>query len=66
MNTLDPSLLRVWVSPEDLQGILPGEERRVPLRLEGIPEFVTAVPETSAVTARRAAEGSTGADQALR
>ena len=66
VNTLDPSLLRVWVSPEDLQGILPGEERRVPLRLEGIPEFVTAVPETSAVTARRAAEGSTGADQALR
>ena len=66
VNTLDPSLLRVWVSPEDLQGILPGEERRVPLRLEGIPEFVTAVPETSAVTARRAAEGSTGADRALR
>ena len=66
VNTLDPSLLRVWVSPEDLEGILPGEERRVPLRLEGIPEFVTAVPETSAVTARRAAEGSTGADQALR
>ena len=62
VNTLDPSLLRVWVSPEDLQGILPGEERRVPLRLEGIPEFVTAVPETSTVTARRAAEGSTGAD----
>ena len=57
VNTLDPSLLRVWVSPEDLQGILPGEERRVPLRLEGIPEFVTAVPETSAVTARRAAAG---------
>jgi len=27
---------------------------------------VTAVPETSAVTARRAAEGSPGADQALR
>ena len=66
VNTLDPSLLRVWVSPEDLQGILPGEERRVPLRLEGIPEFVTAVPETSAVTARRAAEGSPRADQALR
>ena len=66
VNTLDPSLLRVWVSPEDLEGILPGEERRVPLRLEGIPEFVTAVPETSAVTAKRADEGSTGPDQALR
>ena len=60
MNTLDPSLLRVWVSPEDLEGILPGEARRVPLRLEGIPEFVAAVPETSAVTARRAATGSIG------
>ena len=66
VNTLDPSLLRVWVSPEDLEGILPGEERRVPLRLEGIPEFVTAVPETSTVTAKRADEGSTGADRALR
>ena len=66
VNTLDPSLLRVWVSPEDLEGILPGEERRVPLRLEGLPEFVTAVPETGAVTAKRADEGSTGADQALR
>ena len=66
VNALDPSLLRVWVSPEDLEGILPGEERRVPLRLEGIPEFVTAVPETSAVTAKRADEGSTGADRALR
>ena len=66
VNTLDPSLLRVWVSPEDLEGILPGEERRVPLRLEGLPEFVTAVPETGAVTAKRADEGSTGADRALR
>ena len=66
VNALDPSLLRVWVSPEDLEGILPGEERRVPLRLEGIPEFVTAISETTAVTAKRAAEGSTGTNQALR
>jgi hypothetical protein len=66
VNALDPSLLRVWVSPEDLEGILPGEERRVPLRLEGIPEFVTAISGTNQVTAKRAAEGSTGTNQALR
>ena len=66
VNALDPSLLTVWVSPEDLEGILPGEERRVPLRLEGIPEFVTAISETTAVTAKRAAEGSTGTNQAPR
>lgn len=66
VNALDPRLLRVWVSPEDLEGILPGEERRVPLRLEGIPEFVTAISGTNQVTAKRAAEGSTGTNQALR
>ena len=66
VNALDPSLLRVWVSPEDLAGILPGEERRVPLRLEGVPDFVTAVSETAAVTARRAVRGSAGTGQKLR
>ena len=65
VNALDPSLMRVWVSPEDLEGILPGEERRVPLRLEGVPEFVTAIPETNAVIARRSAGESCSNDRAL-
>lgn len=65
VNALDPSLLRAWVSPEDLEGILPGEERRVPLRLEGVPEFVTAITETNAVTARRSAGGSANNGQKL-
>ena len=60
VNALDPSFLRVWVLPEDLDGMLPGEERRVPLRVEGVPELVTAVPATDVVTVRRAAEGPGG------
>lgn len=65
VNALDPSLMRVWVSPEDLEGILPGEERRVPLRLEGVPEFVTAITETNAVIARRSAGESSSNDREL-
>ena len=65
VNAIDPSLMRVWVSPEDLEGILPGEERRVPLRLEGVPEFVTAITETNAVIARRSAGESSNNDWEL-
>jgi len=65
VNAIDPSLMRVWVSPEDLEGILPGEERRVPLRLEGVPEFVTAITETNAVIARRSAGESGNNDREL-
>ena len=56
VNALDPMFLRVWVLPEDLSGMLPGEERQVPLRIEGVPEFVTVVPATDVVTVRRLAD----------
>lgn len=51
---VDPARLRVWVSPEELQGMAPGEERLVRVRVDGVPEFVTAFPSRERVTVRRA------------
>jgi YbbR domain-containing protein len=65
VTALDPSQLRVWVPPELLQGMAPGEERIVRVQVDGIPPLVTAVPETDRVTVRRAIdqEGDGGADR---
>jgi len=52
--SLDPAHLRVWVPPELLQGMAPGEERLVRVQVDGVPELVTAVPVTETVTVRRA------------
>jgi YbbR domain-containing protein len=60
VNALDPAFLRVWVAPEHLDGMLPGEERRVPLQVEGVPDLVAAVPATDVVTVRRIADGGPG------
>jgi YbbR domain-containing protein len=54
VTSIDLSLLRVTVSPEALRDLAPGESRRVPLTVEGVPPLVAAYPETDAVTARRA------------
>lgn len=54
VTALDPGRLRVWVPPELLQGMEPGEERVVRLQVDGVPALVTAVPETDRVTVRRA------------
>ena len=51
---IDPSVLRVWVPPEFLEGMEPGEERGVNVYVDGVPALVTAVPGTRLVTARRA------------
>jgi hypothetical protein len=56
VSSLDPSRLRVWVAPELLLGMEPGEERRVPIQVEGVPELVTAVPAIDVVTVRRATD----------
>lgn len=59
VTALDLSLVRVTVSPEALRGLAPGETRRVPLTVEGVPPLIAAYTETDAVTARRAS-GSAG------
>ncbi len=60
VTALDPNLVRIWVRPEKLQGMAQGEERQVRVRLEGVPELVTAVPEPDIVTVRRAADQDVG------
>ena len=54
VQDLDPSALRAVVRPEDLAGMEPGEERRVLVRLEGLPQGIRAAPESDSVVARRA------------
>jgi len=51
---LDPARLRVWVAPEFLQGMAPGEERLVRVQVEGAPALVSAVPGRDRVLVRRA------------
>jgi hypothetical protein len=62
VTTIEPGLLRVWVRAELLAGMAPGEERRVPLLVEGVPDLVTAVPTTDVVTVRRASDVGGGGD----
>lgn len=52
---LDPAGLKVLVAPETVRGMAPGEERHVPLRIEGVPSLVSAVPDQEMVTVRRPA-----------
>ncbi len=54
VTSLDPERLRVWVPAEFLEGMAPGEERFLRVRVEGVPALVTAVPGTERVTVRRA------------
>ena len=60
VTSLDPSRLRVWVPPEMLEGMEPGEERLVRVQIDGVPGLVSAVPGTERVTVRRAADQDDG------
>jgi YbbR domain-containing protein len=60
VTAVDPEDLRGWVAPESLEGMAPGEERRVTVRVEGVPNLVTAVVRDDLVTVRRATEVDTG------
>lgn len=56
VTALDPARLRVWVPPELLHGMAPGEARLVRVQVDGVPRLVTAVPGTERITVRRAAD----------
>ena len=60
VTALDPDLVRISVQPDQLRDMAEGEERRVRVRLEGVPELVTAVPEPDVVTVRRVADQDVG------
>jgi hypothetical protein len=53
---LDPDAIDVFVGPELLLGMAPGEVRRVPVRISGVPSRVTAESLDEMVTVRRAAD----------
>lgn len=56
VTALDPERLRAWIPPELLQGMAPGEERTVRVRVDGVPALVTAIPGTERITVRRVAD----------
>ena len=60
VNRVDPASLTVWVPPERLMDMEPGDELRARLRIEGVPALVTAVLDRSMVIVRRAAGGPQG------
>jgi YbbR-like protein len=62
---VDPSFLRVWIAPELLRGLAPGEERMVPLQVEGVPDLVEAALVTEMALARRPARPSGGEEGRL-
>lgn len=46
VTAVDPADLRAWVAPELLEGMTPGEDRRVPVKVEGVPDLVSlSVPD---------------------
>ena len=54
VTAMDPRDLAVVVAPDLVEAMLPGEERRVPLHLEGVPALVVATLGTETVVVRRA------------
>ncbi len=56
VTAFDAARLRARVPPEVLRGMTPGEERVVPVRVEGVPALVTAVAAVERVRVRRAAD----------
>lgn len=53
VTTMDLSLLRVSVPPASLVDMVPGEERRAGIRIDGVPPLVDARPSTDEVTVIR-------------
>ena len=60
VTAVDPMDLRAWVAPELVRGMTPGEERRVPVRVEGVPELVIYQLAQESVTVRRASDARDG------
>ncbi len=57
VDAVDPETLRAWVSTDLLHAMVPGEARRVPVEIEGVPDGISAQSTIDVVTVRRASEG---------
>jgi hypothetical protein len=53
VNGTDSSAIRAIVPWEDIVGLGPGQERRVPIRLRGLPALVRGISAVDSVTVRR-------------
>ncbi len=56
VTAVDPADLHAWVAPELVRGIAPGESRRVPVHVDGVPDLVTLEVPDDIVTVRRASD----------
>lgn len=56
VTSLVPERLLAWVPTESLEGLAPGEERVVSVRIEGVPSLVTVVSGNERITVRREME----------
>ena len=56
VSAMDPDILRAVVPSGALQELGEVEERRVPIRVEGIPSYVSVVPSVDTVSVRRRTE----------
>lgn len=56
VNAVDPADLRAWITPDLVEGMAPGEERRVPVRVEGVPRLVGLEVPRETVLVRRPSE----------
>ncbi|MDP2957441.1 MAG: hypothetical protein Q8N53_13540 [Longimicrobiales bacterium] len=54
LAAVEPLDVRAWVDPELLRDMAPGEARRVPVRVEGVPVLATLEVAQQVVTVRRA------------
>ncbi len=56
VSAMDPDILRAVVPSGALQELGEVEERRVPIRVEGVPSYVSVVPSVDTVSVRRRTE----------
>lgn len=54
VNAVVPADLQAWVASDLVMGLVEGEERRVPVRIQGVPALVSAQLDNETVTVRRA------------
>lgn len=58
LAAVEPQDVHAWVDPELLRDMEPGEERRVPIRVEGVPDLVTLdLPEEYVIVRRSPTDG---------
>jgi len=56
VTAVDPADLHAWVAPELVRGMAPGEARRVPVHIDGVPPLVMLEVPDDIVTVRLASD----------